>query len=118
MPRTRNDLVNQALANLGILAAGQTAAAEDFDAVDGYVDSLVAWLDETDVVTVDDLSAIPDSWFNALAVLLADDCALQFGLPGVPAKPSAPNPRQGAIDDIRLVVYGRPTYQVQKTEYF
>lgn len=119
MSRTRNDLVNEALANLGILAAGQNANAEDFEAVDGKVDALKAWLEATDVVTIDEIDEIPDEIFNQLAVLLADDSALMFGLPGVPSKQGDPiPPRLRAIDDIRLVEYARPTYQIQKTEYY
>lgn len=116
--RTRNDLVNEALANLGILAAGQTAAAEDFEAVDGKVDALVAWLEAVDIIDIDDIDAIPPEWFGPLAVLLADEAALMFGLPGIPSSQSNPQPVQAAIDKLRLTSYGRPTYERLKQEYF
>lgn len=116
--RTRNDLVNEALANLGILAAGQNAAAEDFEAVDGKVDALVAWLEAVDIIDIDDIDAIPPEWFSPLAVLLADEAALEFGLPGVPHPQGEADPRAVAIDKLRLTTYGRPTYERLKQEYF
>lgn len=121
MARTRRDLINQALANLGILSAGQTADAEDFEAVDNMVDPLVAWLESAEIYDFDNIDdeGVPDDVFQPIAVLLADDAALMFGLPGVPAKPGEPiSPREKAIDNIRLTTYARPTYQTLKTEYF
>src|SRR5262245_57147256 len=116
--RTRNDLVNEALMNLGVLAAGQTPAAEDFEAVDGKVEALVAYLEEAEILDIDTIEEIEPEWFGPLAVLLADDAALEFGLPGVPPSQSNPQPVQAAIDKLRLVTYGRPTYEPLKTEYF
>lgn len=118
LTRTRNDLVNEALANLGILAAGQNANAEDFEAVDGKVDALVAWLEAVDIIDIDDIDAIPPEWFNPLAVLLADEAALMFGLSGVPSPQGAPPAVPMAIDKLRLTTYGRPTYERLKQEYF
>ena len=118
LTRTRNDLVNEALANLGILAAGQNAAAEDFEAVDGKIDAMVAWLEAVNIVDVDDIDAIPAEWFNPLAVLLADEAALMFGLSGVPHPQGEPDPTIVAIDKLRLTTYGRPTYERLKQEYF
>lgn len=119
MPRTRRDLVNEALVNLGILAAGQQPDAEDFEAVDGKFEPLTAWLEAAEIIDLDNtIDEIPDEWFNPLAVLLADEAALMFGLPGVPQSPSNPQPVQAAIDKLRLAIYGRPTFEPQKTEYF
>lgn len=121
MAKTRQDLVNQALRDLGVLAAGQNANAEDFDAVDDYVEPLVAWLESSEIYDFDDIDdeGVPDDVFRHIAIILADDAAIEFGLPGVPAKPNDPvPPRERAIDNIRLVTYARPTYVPQKTEYF
>ena len=119
VPRTRNDLVNEALMNLGVLAAGQSPDAEDFQAVDGKVDALYARLEAQDLIDLDNtVDEIPAEIFNQLAVLLADDAALEFGLPGVPASPSNPQPVEAAEDSIRRATYARPTYVPQKTEYF
>jgi len=116
--RTRNDLVNEALMNLGILAAGQAPTAEDFDAVDGKVDAMFAYLEKAMILDIDTVDDLQPEWFGPLAVILADDSALMFGLPGIPASPSNPNPRLAAEDRLRQVTYGRPTYEPQKTEYF
>jgi hypothetical protein len=117
--RTRRDLVNAALVNLGILAAGQQPDAEDFEAVDDKFEPLIAWLEAAQIIDLDlTIDAIPDEWFNPLAVLLADEAALEFGLPGMPAAPNSPSPVAIAIDKLRLAIYARPTYEVQKTEYF
>ena len=117
--RTRNDLVNEALMNLGILAAGQTADAEDYQAVDGKVEALYERLEAQEIIDLDNtVDEIPSNIFMQLAVLLADDAALMFGLPGIPASPSNPQPVQLATDSIRRVTYARPTYEPQKSEWF
>jgi hypothetical protein len=120
MPRTRQDWVNEALMDLGIVAAGQTADAEDFDAVDGKVDGLVAWLEAgpNPILNFDDPSVIPDEWFNDLAVLLADRACYMFGLAGLPVAQNNPNPVQKAIDNLRFVTYSGPTFEPLKAEYF
>jgi hypothetical protein len=116
--RTRSDLVNQALANLGVLAAGQTPETEDFDSVDGHVDGVIASLSAREIVTVDDDEAIPGEWFAPLAILLANDAAMEFGLPGVPAAPGNPSPVLSAENSLRLMVRGRPTHERLRVEYF
>jgi hypothetical protein len=117
--RTRNDLVNEALMNLGVLAAGQSPDAEDFAAVNGKVDALYARLEHQDIIDLDNsVDEIPSEIFNQLAVILADDAALEFGLAGVPPSQSNPNPVAAAIDSIRRVTYARPTYQPLRTEWF
>ena len=116
--RTRRELVVAALANLGILAAGQDPAAEDFDAVDDHVDPLVAWLEATDILDIDDIDQIPPEWFSPLSIILADDAALEFGLPGIPRPQGQPDPKDVAIDMIRLTTYGRPTYEALKINYY
>jgi hypothetical protein len=117
--RTRRELVTEALMNLGILAAGQQPDAEDFEAVDGKFEPLIEWLEAAEILDLDNtIDAIPGAFFGPLAVLLADDAALEFGLPGVPPSQSNPQPRQFAIDKLRLATYARPTYEPQRTEYF
>jgi hypothetical protein len=117
--RTRRDLVVAALATLGILAAGQQPDAEDFEAVDDHFEPLIAWLEAAQIIDLDNtIDAIPNEWFSPLTTLLADDAALEFGLPGVPAAPNSPSPVAAAIDQLRLAIYARPTYEVQKSEYY
>lgn len=116
--KTRNDLVLQALANLGVLAAGQTPATEDFDTVDEHVDQVIASLDERGIITVDDVEAIPASWFGPLAVILADDAAPEFGLPGMPPSASSRDPVANAADLLRQMVRGKPTGEPMRGDYF
>lgn len=116
--KTRADLIEQALANLGVLAAGQTPAAEDFDTVDGHVDQTFAALSDLDIVTVTDDAAIPIAWFQPLSVLLADDAAMEFGLPGVPASASSPDPVTDAENRLRELTRGKPNGQPLRIDYF
>ena len=116
--KTRNELVTQALSNLGVLAAGQTPSTEDFESVDGHVDQTIEALEADEIITVDDLSAIPSEWFQPLSVILADDAAMEFGLPGVPPSPGNPNPVAAAQATLRTRVRGRPTGQPLRIDYF
>jgi hypothetical protein len=117
--KTRIDLVNEALEHLGILGAGQSASAEDYDAVDEHVEPLLAHLEAIDLVSLENLDEIPPEIFHPLSIMLADESALKFGLPGVPVAPgSNTNAWQQAFDDIKLVMYGKPTYEAQKSEYY
>jgi len=116
---TRIDLVNHALEHLGILGAGQAASAEDYDEVDSHVEPLLAHLEAIELVSLESLDQIPPEIFHPLAIMLADESSLAFGLTGVPVAPgSQTNAWQQAYDDIKLVMYGKPTYIAQKTEYF
>ena len=118
MPRTRNDLILQALGQLGVLAAGQTPSAEDTAAVNDHVDGLIASLDRRDIVTIDDVEAIPDEFFLALGVLLADRAADVFGMPGVPPSASGANPVLSAENELREIAYARPTYEPLRGHYY
>ena len=110
--KTRSDLVNQALANLGVLAAGQTPSAEDFQAVDNHVDQTVESLNARDVLYIADPDDIPPEWFQPLAVCLADDAAPEFG------QPMNPQAVMMAEDKLRLIVRGKPTGEVLETDYY
>ena len=118
MTKTRNDLLQQALGELGILAPGQTPAAEDTAAIDDHVDGLIASLSRRNIITVDDVEAIPEEWFLALATLLADRAATSFGMPGMMASPGAQNPVAAAEAELREIEYARPTFEPLRTHYF
>lgn len=110
--KTRADLVNQALANLGVLAAGQTADTEDYDSVDSHVDQMFASLEARDVATIDDENEIPAEWFPSLSTLLADDAAAEFGAQSNPAIVRL------AENTLREINRGKPTYMPLKPDYF
>lgn len=115
--KTRNDLVNQALSNLGVLAAGQTASTEDFETVDDHVDQVIAGLDADDIVTVF-ADEIPIELFAEIAAILADDAAPEFGMPGMPPAPGGQPAADAAKEKIRTRIRGRPTGEPLRTEYF
>src|SRR6185312_15598582 len=104
-----SDLINQALANLGVLAAGQTADTEDFDAVNDHVEQTLAGLDADEIVTITDDDAIPNEWFQPISVILADDAAMEFGLPGVPPATKGVDPVEEARALLRTRTRGKPT---------
>lgn len=116
--KTRSDLVNQALRNLEVIGAGQAPSAEDYTAVDAHVDATLAQLAARDIVTVGDADEIPVEWFQPLAVLLANDAAMEFGLSGVPQSASATNPVLAAESLLREMTYSRPTGEPLEIDYF
>jgi hypothetical protein len=80
MPKTRDELVNRALANLGALPAGQTANDEEYDQVDALVEPVLASLSARDVYYVSDVQAIADEAFIAIGHCLAWAAAPEFGM--------------------------------------
>lgn len=80
--KTRADLVDQVLENLGVLAAGQTPPDEDFDAVDKRIDACVELLAAGNVFQLQDVDAIPLAAFLPLCDYVAARCAAAFGLAG------------------------------------
>ena len=110
--RTRADLVNQALANLGVTDPNEIASAEDYKAVDDHFDTAMAQLSGEDIFTLADEDDIPLELFGPLADYLAEDAASDFG--------RAANPQTVAlaVSKIRIITRNRPSYQTLATEYF
>jgi hypothetical protein len=80
--RSSADLVTEALASLGVLAAGQPIDPEDFNWVNEKLDSIFRKLGGLEVVYVADADNIPGAWFADLADIVAGECASKFGLVG------------------------------------
>lgn len=116
--KTRAELVQQALADLGVIEAGQASSSEDAETVDGYVDTSLAVLSAKGIVTVGDPDTIPLEFFLPVAILLAQDVAHEFGLPGVPTTPINPNPVLKAETDLRVMNRGQPTREPLTSSYF
>lgn len=112
MSKTRVQLVNEALANLNEVGSGQSPEAEDQQYVDVKVDGLFAQLATDLIVSVDDEDAIPDEWFNPLAQLLANECATKFSQQYDPGKKAVFEAQ------LRRLAASRPTYEIQKAQYF
>ncbi len=77
--RTSQDLVNEALANLGVLAAGQAVDPEDFNYVNGKLDSILRKIAALEIAYVPDPQNIPGEWFSDLADIVAGECCTKFG---------------------------------------
>jgi hypothetical protein len=124
MSRTRADLVTEALDVLGVTATGQPAEVDDFDKVDDRVDQVIAKLAALEIVTVGDVTAIPDEWFDDLATILADAVKNKFGLGaedvarlerdglGVPPGTGA------AAMSLKIMTRNKPTGETATAEYF
>lgn len=78
---TKAQLRNRVLRELGVLAAGETATAEDAQVVEEMIDAFHAML-EREVFIDWSLDAIPQNIYEPLAAVVAARCAGQFGVAG------------------------------------
>lgn len=88
MSKTRAELINQSLINLGIIAFGQTVSAEDVQKMDTIVDPALAELTDLEIYYTDDPGelgptggVIQDSAFLSLAAYIANAACAAFNLP-------------------------------------
>lgn len=79
MAKNRNDLIYQALRNLGALPMGQDPGIDEKNHVDFMLDPVIAQLRERDVYYLADVDVIPDEAFIPLSHCLAWACAAGFG---------------------------------------
>ena len=133
--RTANDLVTEALANLGVLAAGQPIDPEDFDYVNEKLDAIFRKIAALEIVDLPDPSQvggnvefIPSAYFSDLADIVAGECATKFG--ETPDVQDALVKRglggvQGidvgfgaAAKSLRAIVRTKPTLEVLRSDYF
>lgn len=80
MAYTREQWVNGALQELGVVGAGQTASAEDAKAVDDRIPSVMDDLAIRSVWVVGDPDQIDAAAYNHLVLILAQAVARQFGM--------------------------------------
>lgn len=126
--RTQTDLVNEALANLGVLAAGQPTDPEDFNYVNTKVDSTFRKVAALEIANIPDPDHIPGAWFNDLADILAGECAMKFGATpddqdrlinaGLGGRQGIEVGAGAAAKSLRQIVRNRPTYETAKSHYF
>lgn len=119
--RSSSDLVTEALANLGVLSAGQPVDPEDFNWVNEKLDSIYRKLAGLEVCYVPDPNNIPGSWFSDLADIVAGECASKFGLVGQEFMDKvnkglggAGNVEIGAgtaAKSLKIMSRGKPTYE-------
>jgi hypothetical protein len=108
MSKTRAELVNRALANLGALPAGQTANDEEYDQVDALVTPVIESLSARDIYYVSDTASIPDEAFIALGHCLAWACAPEFGMHNDAAMSALANQAEAQL---KIMQSERPTYK-------
>jgi hypothetical protein len=122
-------LINEALARLGVLSVGQPTDPEDFSYVQSLVDPTLRKLNQLDIVPVADQSNIPGAWFTDLADILAGEACTKFGATpqdqislitkGLGGPPSqVPQGAGAAALSLKQQLRGRPTYEPVKVAYF
>lgn len=126
--RSSSDLVTEALANLGVLAAGQPIDVEDFNWVNEKLDSIYRKLGMLEIVYVPDPDNIPGAWFSDLADIVAGECASKFGLVGqeLMDKINKGLGGSGGVDigagtaakSLKIGTRGRPTYEPLRIQNF
>ena len=121
-------LINEVLARIGVLAAGQPVDPEDFSYVQSIVDPTLRKLNQLDIVPVADQSNIPGAWFTDLADILAGEVAVKFGATpqdqmnlitkGLGGPPTQVGLGGGAAAlSLKQQLRGRPTWEPLKTNY-
>lgn len=130
--RTSTDLINEALANLGVLSAGQPTDPEDFAYVSEKLDAIVRKLAALEVVWIADVNNIPGAYFSDLADIVAGECATKFGATPDDVVTLVNRGLGGAVGSIgpvpvgsgtaamslKQMQRGRPTLEPLRTEFF
>lgn len=88
MSKTRAELIDQCLTNLGVIAEGQSISAQDVEKMDTVVDPALSELSALDIYYVQDAGeigpdggALEDSAFLSLASYIANAACAAFNLP-------------------------------------
>lgn len=122
--RTQTDLVNEALANLGVLASGQVPDVEDVQYVTEKLDAIFRMLAGLDICYIPDPNNIPGALFSPLADIVAGDCATKFGsspddFAKLTQKGLGVPPGSGAAAmALKQITRGRPTFEPLRACYF
>jgi hypothetical protein len=122
--RTSADLINEALANLGVLSAGQITDPEDYNYVLEKLDAIMRKLSALDIVNVSDVNNIPGAWFSDLADIVAGECATKFGatpddVTKLVGRGLGDPPGTGsAAKSLKQQLRGKPTFERLRVEYF
>ncbi len=77
--KSRQELINRALVELGVVAAGQTAPAEDTAIVEAEIDAVMSDLASRNIWAWGDPDEFDDDAFIHLAKILANSVARAFG---------------------------------------
>ena len=120
MSKTREQLINQSLLNLGVIAEGQSISTEDMNKMDGIVDPAIAQLSALDVYYVSDPGAlgpsggeIPDEAFLSIAKYIANEACSAFNLP---ADQKMQAMAVDAVDKLRIITAPTRTLRYLKVD--
>jgi hypothetical protein len=82
--RTVNDLIDEALAKLGVKSAGQPTDPEDYNYVFSAYDGILRKLAGLEIITLSsyDTSSVPGAWFLDLASIIAGEVCQKFSYTG------------------------------------
>lgn len=121
------DLVTEALANLGVLAAEQPIDPGDFNYVNEKLDAIFRKLAALEIVYVTDNNSINAEWFSDLADIVAGECATKFGSnpemistlvnKGLGGVPPIDVGAGAAAKSLRQIARSRPTGEVLRPEF-
>lgn len=112
MSSTREELRNRAY---DILVGGEAGAApsdDDANAIDGYIDKVIARLAAKSAIYVQDADAIEDEVFLDLAELVANAAAPEFGSSWDQAKETF------HTNQLRVITRPTPGYGPQQVDFF
>ena len=82
MSKSRTEIVQRVLRNLGSLPQGQTPSVEESDSIDDLIDPVIADLSARRVITINSISSanpLDDEFFLPLAHCIAWAAAPEFG---------------------------------------
>ena len=126
--RPSADLVTEALANIGVLAAGQPIDVEDFAYINEKLDAIFRKLAGLEIVAVADAANIPGAWFADLADIVAGECASKFGVmgdeyvklvnKGLGGAAGVEIGAGAAAKSLKTQTRGRPTYETLRIQNY
>lgn len=109
--KTRSELVEQALAYLGLKQSNQAANADDTDIVDGLVEAAIDELEALSIIRIPDYEAIEPAVFLPVAVYLANAAKPALA-------PAAQLDVGEAVRKLRVIAASQPTGEPQIATYY
>jgi hypothetical protein len=122
--RSEADVITEVLANLGAIAVGQPQDPEDTAFVQAKYDSVLRMISALELGDVADPNNVPGVWFEPIVNILAQECALKFGVAPddyqrlVQKGLGSPPGTGDAARALKIINRGRPTYAPLQIEYF
>lgn len=112
LTRSRTELLQEALQNVGAASSVDSPSAEDTALADGKIDSMFLQLQADEVCDMPDTESIPGEWFADLLIILTQNLWPAFGGSKDTAEVLLAEAR------LRRRNAGRPTSERQLVEWF